>query len=183
VHHYAIYVDGDEVEIVDSKELDDGEYTLEFDAPGKYTIMVRALDHAGNDTDSPDVNVVVEGYVPVATSDEEAPEEGEGVDWGYLFSMLALAIAVYFYVRIVYERRNHMQEKEVIKKEAQEAQEKLELIFNALREEIEEQVHVLAKQPYLTDHERQVLQRLKDSLEISEELLDKEIEDVRKLLK
>jgi hypothetical protein len=35
----------------------------------------------------------------------------------------------------------------------------------------------------MTDTERNVLEGLKDALDISEELIDKEIEDVRKLLK
>jgi len=35
----------------------------------------------------------------------------------------------------------------------------------------------------MTDAERAILEGLKDALDISEELIDKEVEDVRKLLK
>jgi hypothetical protein len=141
---------------------------------------VRALDYAGNFSTA-STTVTVEGSLAPVIVEEEEPEE-EGIPWGYILSIILAALTAYFYARLVYVRREYMDEKDHIKKEAGEAQEKLELIFNALRDEVEEQVYVLAKQPNLTDDERAVLQKLKDSLEISEELLDKEIEDVRKLL-
>jgi hypothetical protein len=56
-------------------------------------------------------------------------------------------------------------------------------IFGVLRDEIEEKVLELSHKPNMTDAERNILEGLKDALDVSEELIDKEIEDVRKLLK
>lgn len=182
IHHYAISINGGRATDVPAEEVTGGKYTVEFRSPGEYELAIRAVDHAGNFSEA-STTVTVTGVVQTATTDEEEVDEEGGIDWGYILSLIFAALATYFYARLKYERKEYMDEKDLIKKEAAEAQEKLELIFNVLRDEVEEQVHALAQQPNLTDHERRILQKLKDAMDISEELLDKEVEDVRKLLK
>jgi hypothetical protein len=84
---------------------------------------------------------------------------------------------------LVQDRRKFHEEKDRIKRETMEAGDKLINIFGVLRDEIEEKVLELSHKPNMTDVERNILEGLKDALDISEELIDKEIEDVRKLLK
>jgi thymidylate kinase len=81
------------------------------------------------------------------------------------------------------ERRKFAREKEELKTESDEVGEKLGKIFTALRDEAEEQIRILSGKPNLSDSEREILERLKEALDLSEELLEKEVEDVRKLLR
>jgi hypothetical protein len=94
--------------------------------------------------------------------------------------MAALATVI---TMLVKERRKYHEEKDQIKRETMEIGDRLINIFGVLRDEIEEKVLDLSHKPNMTDNERNILEGLKDALDISEELIDKEVEDVRKLLK
>lgn len=76
-----------------------------------------------------------------------------------------------------------MTDRELLKRETDEVGEKLGKVFVVLRDEIEEQVHTLSGKPNLSDTEREILEKIKDALDMSEEILDKEVEDIRKLLR
>ena len=117
---------------------------------------------------------------PAATQDP-APVKS-GIDWALWIIVLLVGGVSFLIGAIMYERKSVRVEKEYIKREADEVRDKLEGIFSVLRDEVEEQVIALATKPNMTESERGILQKLKEALEISEELLDKEIEDIRKLL-
>jgi len=96
---------------------------------------------------------------------------------------ILLALCVFFGSRMYSERRRYMIDHELLKRETDEVGEKLGKVFAVLRDEIEEQVHTLSNKPNLSDTEREILEKLKDALDMSEEILDKEVEDIRKLLR
>lgn len=176
---YRISVDGERPRDVQPNELIAGGYTISNLDPGMHTISVTAVDLAGNET-STEATVEVTGTKPVA-EEEKVQTSGFGpIYWVSLLFMAALAIVITI---LVQERRRHTEEKDRIKREAAEAGDKLINIFGVLRDEIEEKVTELSHKPNMTDMERNILESLKDALDISEELIDKEIEDVRKLLK
>ena len=54
--------------------------------------------------------------------------------------------------------------------------------FKALREEVEEQIEYLDKKPGMTQAEREVRDKLKEALDVSEQFIDKELKDVEKEL-
>ena len=54
--------------------------------------------------------------------------------------------------------------------------------FKALREEVEEQIEYLDKKPGLTQAEREVRDKLKEALDVSEQFIGKELKDVEKEL-
>lgn len=101
----------------------------------------------------------------------------------YLTIMITLivlvigAIAIIFYVwyRISLWRRN-------LKKETGEIKESVIRAFRALREEVQEQIDSLDNKPGLTKKEKEVRDKLKEALDISEEFISKEIKDVEKNL-
>jgi len=76
-----------------------------------------------------------------------------------------------------------LKDKEVVRGETDEIKARTSGVFTALRDEVEEQIHAINKQPRLTEAEQGALRRLKEALDISEELVDKEIDDVKKALK
>ena len=55
-------------------------------------------------------------------------------------------------------------------------------IFSALREEVGEQTGALFQKPNPSSQDREVMQNINEAIDLSEELLSKEVEDVRKLL-
>lgn len=174
-----IEVDNNEPISLDLEDLfASGEYTLPTQQPGLHTAIVRLYDNAGNF-----VEKEVSYFTEVTTQNTvEVVQEEKGLDIAYWVSLLALLLAAVAFGLLIMERRRARQEKEYIKREADEVREKLEGIFVVLRDEVEEQVVALATKPNMTEAERQILEKLKEALEISEELLDKEVEDVRKLL-
>jgi len=176
---YRIGIDGARTRDVQLSELASGGYTLTNLDPGEHTITVIAVDFAGNERDT-SVSVQVTGTKPVAQEQEIETNGFGAIYWVSLLFMAALATAV---TMLIQERRKFHEEKDRIKRETSEAGDKLINIFGVLRDEIEEKVLELSHKPNMTDNERNILEGLKDALDISEELLDKEIEDVRKLLK
>ena len=183
VDYYDIALDGTFQERVTKEDIIDGSYTFYVADSGEHVFLVTAFDAAGNSTDTEAVFAVEEVLVNKKEKRvEEEPVEDGGMDWGYWIILVFVAVTAFLVGSIVYERRAIRTEKEYIKKEADEAREKLEGIFAVLRDEVEEQVIALATKPNMTESERAILEKLKEALEISEELLDKEIEDVRKLL-
>ena len=83
---------------------------------------------------------------------------------------------------MIYDRRVSARDKWKAKREADEIRERLETIFSVLRQELDEQLSILAQKPNPSPTDREVQERLREALDISEELIDKEVEDVRKLL-
>ena len=179
ISEYLIYVDDLEVDSVSPIDLDEGSFTINGLNPGEHTIRVEAYDQAGNMTSS-EATVTVTGELPGEEGEEEEQTLFGPVFWvSMIFTIILTALLAWIY----FDRRRREDEKDRIKAEAVEASERLVGIFDVLREEIEEKILMLSHKPNMTDNERQILQSLKEALDISEELLDKEIEDVRKLVK
>ena len=59
----------------------------------------------------------------------------------------------------------------------------MEKIFSALRDEIHDQIVTITKRPRLSKKEREAVEGLNQALEVSETLIEKEISDVKKILK
>lgn len=177
---YRIVVDGERPRDVQPNDLTSGGYMLTNLDPGEHTISVTAVDRAGNETGS-DVPVTVTGTKAVEVDPNAIETTGFGaIYWVSLLFMAALAIVI---TMLIQERRKFHEEKDQIKRETMEVGDRLINIFGVLRDEIEEKVVELSHKPNMTDTERNILEGLKDALDISEELIDKEVEDVRKLLK
>ncbi|HAM88799.1 MAG: hypothetical protein US83_C0006G0036 [Candidatus Falkowbacteria bacterium GW2011_GWC2_38_22] len=97
--------------------------------------------------------------------------------------ILLLTIIVALVLYIIYQRREYLDEKRRIMRETEEVKVKLAKIFMALREEVDELIEMADKKPGLSDAERRVKERLQESLDISEEFINKEVTDVEKEIK
>ena len=64
-----------------------------------------------------------------------------------------------------------------------EVKNKLGKIFAALREEVDELIELADKKPGLSEPERRIKEKLRESLDISEEFISKEVDDVEKEIK
>jgi hypothetical protein len=84
---------------------------------------------------------------------------------------------------LFYERKRWRGEEEKLRREVREIQDQMEKIFSALRDEIHDQIVTITKRPRLSKKEREAVEGLNQALEVSETLIEKEISDVKKILK
>jgi hypothetical protein len=73
--------------------------------------------------------------------------------------------------------------KEKLRRETREIQDQMEKIFSALRDEIYDQINLITKRPRLSKKEKEAVEGLNQALEVSETLIEKEINDVKSILK
>ncbi len=98
-----------------------------------------------------------------------------------LWIILVLILLVIMLVSyIIYQRKDFIAEKLRIKRETEELKMKMSKIFYALREEVDELMQLADKKAGLSESERRVKEKLQESLDISEEFINKEIDDVEK---
>jgi hypothetical protein len=159
-----------------------GEYKLDKLPEGDHKVKIRAFDKVGNMTEAETTFTVAKPVAVVAPAGEVvvAPPASTLPYW---VSLVFVALCVFLSGILFSERRKFAREKEQIKSEADEAGDKTGKVFSALRDEVEEQIRALSAKPNLSDFEREILERIKEALDMSEEIIDKEIEDVRKLLR
>jgi len=94
--------------------------------------------------------------------------------------LILIIILLTFY--IFSQRKKHKKEIELIRKEYHQLKDKISRMFSALREEVKEQVEVLDKRPGLSRAEKELHDKLKEALEISEAFLGEEMADFEKIL-
>lgn len=149
---------------------------------GTYTARVIAYDMAGNSTESSSPVLITAGWTkPV--------ESAEGSSfWSFftgsnLLIILLVIIGLLQGAFIYYERKQHTKTDEKLRKETREIQDQMEKIFSALRDEIYDQINTITKRPRLSKKEKEAVESLNQALEVSETLIEKEVNDVKKILK
>jgi len=157
-------------------------YLLRDLEDGTYTVKVVAVDQAGNVRESSEAVLITAGWIkPVEVLDE-------GSFWDF-FS--ALNLFIFFLVVIIilqiiyfwYEHKNLKEKEEKLRRETREVQDQMEKIFSALRDEIYDQINTITKRKRLSAKEKTAVEGLTQALEVSETLIEKEINDVKTILK
>lgn len=157
-------------------------YLLKELEDGTYTVKVTAFDMAGNSTVSSAPILITAGWVKVVESDE-------GLSfWAFftgtnIFIIILMLLVLFEFAYILYERRRFSKMEEKLRKETREIQDQMEKIFSALRDEIYDQINTITKRPRLSKKEKEAVDGLNQALEVSETLIEKEINDVKKILK
>jgi polyisoprenoid-binding protein YceI len=178
--HYEIIVDAGTAIKVPLAEVKNGAYTLSGQSPGEHTLTLKAYDKAGNFT-AVDGKFTIEGAVPGAAK-AVVDEEPKPTNWGLILNVALVALIAFLIGYLWYEQKTFRREKYVAKRESDELRESLGNIFAALREEIDEQTSALFQKPNPSAQDREVLGHINEAIDLSEELISKEAEDVRKLL-
>jgi hypothetical protein len=178
--HYELSVDGGSPTKASLSELLSGEYVLSGQPVGKHKLKVSAFDKAGNVGEgNVDFNITYD-----ATAAKKGGDEGEPkpTDWRLIIDIVLVALIAFLVGYLWYERGAFRHEKYLTKREADEIRDNLGNIFAALREEVGEQVGYLFQKPNPSAQDREVMLNINEAIDLSEELLSKEVEDVRKLL-
>lgn len=175
---YTLTIDGTGETKIGLIEVKDEGYVATSIVPGDHTFLVKAFDKAGNSAEA-EKKGLVPGTIPVPAGEE--PEE-KPTDWKLYIIIGLIAVIGFMVGYLVYERSAFRHEKFVTKREADETRDTTANIFAALRDEVGEQVGLLYEKPNPSALDREVMQRINEALDLSEELIAKEVEDVRKML-
>lgn len=181
IAEYEVFVADKEPFTVTPDEAKLG-YLLKELEDGTYTVRVIATDLAGNETESTVPVLITAGWVK-----EVIVEETRSI-WSYITGINLLIIFLLLIIGLLlsylfYERKQWRIEEERLRKEVREIQDQMEKIFSALRDEIHDQIIMITKRPRLSKKEREAVEGLNQALEVSETLIEKEISDVKKILK
>jgi hypothetical protein len=149
---------------------------------GTYSVYVTAFDMAGNEREATTAVRITAGWIRPVEVEEEV------TIWDYLTgtNILLFFLFVTILLLIIYIWYEHKQlriKEEKLRRETREIQDQMEKIFSALRDEIYEQVNHITKRKRLSESEKEAVEGLTQALEVSETLIEKEISDVKTILK
>lgn len=157
-------------------------YLLKELEDGTYTVKVVAADMAGNKRESSVAVLITAGWIkPLEVAEESS-------FWDFLtpinlFIFFLLVIILLQIIYFWYEHKNLKEREEKLRRETREIQDQMEKIFSALRDEIYDQVNMITKRKRLSSKEKEAVEALTQALEVSETLIEKEINDVKTILK
>ena len=75
------------------------------------------------------------------------------------------------------------EKEEKLRRETREIQDQMEKIFSALRDEIYDQINHITKRKRMSAKEKEAVESLTQALEVSDTLIEKEISDVKSILR
>lgn len=157
-------------------------YLLRDLEDGTYTVKIVAYDQAGNSRESTKPVLITAGWIkPVVT--EEATSFWDFFTAINLLILFLIVVVILQIVYIWYERNQIKIKEEKLRRETREVQDQMEKIFSALRDEIYDQVNTITKRKRLSKNEKEAVEGLNQALEVSETLIEKEINDVKAILK
>lgn len=157
-------------------------YLLRELEDGTYTVKVTAYDKAGNTREASVAVLITAGWTkPIEV--EEAVTIWDYLTVGNLFIVFLLALIAFQFIFIWYSRKQVRLKEERLRRETRDVQDQMEKIFSALRDEIYDQINMITKRKRLSKNEKEAVEGLNQALEVSETLIEKEIDDVKTILK
>ena len=181
IEFYEMTIAANEPIIITPDEAKLG-YLLSDLEDGTYTVKVVATDFAGNVRESSEAVLITAGWVkPVEVVDE-------GSFWDFftamnIFIFFLLLIIILQIIYFWYEHKSLKAKEDKLRRETREIQDQMEKIFSALRDEIYAQVITITKRKRMSKGEKEAVESLTQALEVSETLIEKEINDVKTILK
>jgi len=149
---------------------------------GTYTIKVVAYDKAGNSRESSAAALITAGWIAPVT-EEEKTSWRDFFTASNLFVSFLLLLIIGLLAYIWYDKKQMKMREEKLRREVKEIQDQMEKIFSALRDEIYDQINTITKRKRLSKGEKEAVDGLHQALEVSETLIEKEINDVKTILK
>jgi hypothetical protein len=163
--------DGKEAKIVETKTDPDGNWTYfqrnELDR-GVYRVWAKVIDHRG-----------AESYESMKkTLSIQAKSIVCSHGWWIVFALTMIILLLIG--AIMYLRHTNRAQRDRAIRESRELERRLNEIFSALKEEVNELMEVADKKPGFSDSEKRVKDKINEALDISQEFLSKEVKDVEK---
>jgi hypothetical protein len=157
-------------------------YLLKELVDGTYTVKVVAYDKAGNSQESTVAVLITAGWIKPTDIVKQA-SIWDLLTATNLFIAFLFLIIIFQFAYLWYDRKQNKIREEKLRRETREIQDQMEKIFSALRDEIYDQINLISKRPRLSKKEKEAVEGLNQALEVSETLIEKEINDVKTILK
>jgi len=181
ISYYEMYIDDKEPIRITPDEAELG-YLLRELEDGTYTVRVVAFDMAGNQRESTAAVLITAGWTkPVV--EEEKSNWRDFFTGANIFIIVLLLTVTGLVAFIWYDRQQIKLREEKLRRETKEIQDQMEKIFSALRDEIYDQINTITKRKRLSKNEKEAVDGLHQALEVSETLIEKEINDVKTILR
>jgi len=181
IDYYELTIDTDEPITITPAQAELG-YLLGDLEDGTYSVYVTAYDMAGNSREADAAVLITAGWTkPIEV--EETRSFWDYFTWINLLLFFLFATILLLLIYIWYERKQLRLKEEKLRRETREIQDQMEKIFSALRDEIYDQVNHITKRKRLSEKEKEAVEGLTQALEVSETLIEKEISDVKTILK
>ncbi len=181
---YEIFINDASVGIVKDADLVNGAYPIPPQAGGPAKVKIVAYDKAGNTrTSERDLTL------PLVEKPVKGAKPGEEVEVPGFFTTERILLMIFTFVigvlgTINYNnRKKALSDKLHILSEVAQVRDKNDKIFSAMREEFEQMVQDLDEKPQLTPTEREMLERIKEVIEVSEEIVDTGMDNLKKTIR
>lgn len=163
--------EGKDTKIIETKTDPDGNWTYfqrnELDK-GIFHIWAKVVDYRG-----------AESYESMKkTLTVQSPSLVCAYGWWIVFGLLMLILMLGGF--IFYLKHTNRLQKERAIRESRELERRLNEIFSALKEEVNELMEIADKKPGFSDSEKRAKDKINEALDISQEFLSKEVKDVEK---
>ncbi len=173
--------------VVRAQDITDGSYPVPPQGGGMTHVTIKAHDKAGNTKEtSADLTLPAVAKIKPASATPDAPvavnNNGFGLMGAIFCILLALAVGGLFVLNRNI-KKTVKREKDELLASVSEVRDKNDRIFSAMREEFEQLINNFNPQPQLTPEERVLLEEIKEVLDISEELVDTSIEELKKMVR
>ena len=187
VAEYEVRIADRDPIIISSEEHDEdgGQFTVSDPLPeGEVMITVLARDRAGNEMSS-EITVTVEESddEPVITTEPDEDREGFFSRYGTNMFIFLLILIIAGLVGYIWRLRKQVEEsKKRGKDEVREVRNEIERVFSALRDEAEDLFASFDGKKGLSAKEKEAFKKIEDAINVSEEIIGKEVDDVDKLM-
>lgn len=182
VSRYEIHINGAIAASLKPEELIENAYPVPPQEGGPATVLIKAFDGAGNVRE-----VTKQMELPVVVKVDPKAAEEEGQDSGFRYEWIIISLLTFGIGGLVAwhlrSKRAIEEEQMLVLKRVIEIRERNDKIFSAMREEFEQLISDFDERPQLTPEERSLLEKIKEVLDISEEVVDSDIEELKKLVK
>ena len=179
---YEIVLGTSVVASVSAKDVTDGSYPVPPQDGGPQTVSIRAYDMAGNMREAKSDLTLPKVAAPTKKSATDAAAVPPQPFWTMdRILMIFFAFVIGGLISWIYYSRKTIEENHLrILKRVSELADKNDRIFSAMREEFEQMIHELDDKPQLTPAERKFIEDMKEVLDVSEELVDTGIGELKK---
>lgn len=165
---------------VRAQDVTNGSIPVPPQEGGQQKVSIRAYDKAGNVRE---VTKDLELPAVAKPTPKKAGESEEKESFITVERVLLLLFAFGIGALVMWSmqlRKARDEEKARILREVSQVRDKNDKIFSAMREEFEQMVSDFDERPQLTPAERDFLEKIKEALDISEELVDSSMEELKK---
>lgn len=187
IREYIIKTEGREDIVISSdehKEADNRYVFVDPLSPGETLIEVVAIDSAGNETSS-SMTFSLEEREDTPSTVVADEEEGVGffAKYGTTIFIIFLLLVILGLLSYIWKLRKQIeQNKKKGKREITEVRNEVGRVFSALRDEAEELFASFDEKEGLSAKEKGAFKKISNALDVSEEIIGKEIDDVDKLM-